>query len=106
MPALTGTVLFNAVPPGEAKVRISGSKYASRGTAVTLDGAASSSIGSNLASHRWRQLSGPPVATSDPTLPRLTFVMPEKPNSTLRFELEVTDEDGLVDAEEIAVTGD
>ena len=106
MPALTGTVLFNAVPPGNVKARASGPKSAARGSMVTLDGTESSSTGSSLVAHRWRQLSGPPVMTSDPAAPQLTFVMPAGARSTLRFELEVTDEDGLVDAEEIAVTGE
>jgi hypothetical protein len=54
-------------------------------------------------SFRWRQLSGLPVTTSDPTLPQLTFVAPGIASAPPRFELEVTDEDGLVDVAEIVV---
>ncbi len=103
MPALRGTVLFNAIAPGNPIARITGPTYAPPGTAVTLDGTTSSSTGSTLVSFRWRQRSGLPVASSDPTLPQLTFIVPGSATTSLRFELEVTDEDGLVDVAEIIV---
>jgi hypothetical protein len=106
MPPLRGTVLFNAIPPGDAKARVSGPKVATRGTTVTLDGTASASAGSNLVSYRWRQLAGARVITSDTTLPQLRFVMPAEATSALRFELEVMDEDAMVDAAEISVTSE
>jgi hypothetical protein len=106
MPPLRGTVLFNAVPPGDAKARATGPKVATRGTTVTLDGTASTSAGSNLVSYRWRQVAGPRVITSDTTLPQLRFVMPAEATAALRFELEVMDEDAMVDAAEVSVTSE
>jgi hypothetical protein len=103
MPPLRGTVLFNAIAPGNPIAQITGPTYAPPGTTVTLDGTASSSTGSSLVSFRWRQLSGLPVTTSDPTLAQLTFVAPSLASPPPRFELEVTDEDGLVDVTEIVV---
>ena len=103
MPALTGTVLFNGVAPGAPRARVRAPASASGGTAVTLDGSDSSSDGDVLVTHHWRQLSGPTVATSDPNRPKLTFVMPQKPESSMRFELEVKDAAGLVDVEEVEI---
>jgi hypothetical protein len=103
MPPLRGTVLFNAIAPGNPIARITGPTYAPPGTAVTLDGTTSSSTESTLVSFRWRQLSGLPITTSDPTSAQLTFVAPSIASVLPRFELEVTDEDGLVDVAEIIV---
>jgi hypothetical protein len=100
MPPLTGTVLFNAVMPGRPRAHGSGPTSAEAGAAVVLDGAASSSTGSKLVSHRWRQVDGPIVHMSDPTHPQLTFIMPD---ASVRFELGVMDEDGLMDAVEVGV---
>ena len=104
MPALRGTVLFNAIAPGDPVARITGPTSATAGLNVDLDGTGSSSTGSALLTYQWRQLSGPAVTLSDPTLPQVNFVMPATTTSGVRFELEVTDEDGLVDAAEFAVT--
>lgn len=100
MPPLMGTVLFNAVMPGKPRAHGSGPMSAEAGAAVVLDGSASSSTGSKLVSHRWRQIDGPIAHTSNPTRPQLTFTMPDV---SVRFELEVMDEDGLVDAVEVGV---
>jgi K319-like protein len=105
MPALTGTVLFNAVAPSVPKARVSAPRFAAEGSIVTLDGSDSSSSGSTLVAHRWRQLSGPTIASNHDG-PRLTFVMPQQAHSPLRFELEVTDASGLVDVEEVEIVNE
>jgi hypothetical protein len=105
MPPLRGSMLFNAVAPGNPVARISGPAYAPAGTGITLDGTSSSSAGSLLVSYSWRQLAGPPVTVSDPTQPTLHYTMPAGPASSMRFELEVMDEEGLVDVAEFATAG-
>jgi hypothetical protein len=102
MPPLRGTVLVDAIAPGNPVARIAGPPTSLPGATVTLDASGSSSTGSSLVAYQWRQISGPPVSISDPSLSQITFTMPAVPGS-LRFELEVTDEDSLVDAGSIDV---
>jgi len=96
MPALRGTVLVNAIAPGDPIARIAGTAFASPGAIATLDGSGSSSIGSSLVAYKWRQLAGSPVSIDNPTLPQIAFSMPSNATGPLQFELEVDDEDGLV----------
>lgn len=124
---LRGTVLFNAIAPGNPVARMVGPTHALPGTEVTLDGTGSSSSASALVRYWWRQVSGPIVATSDPTQPTLRFIMPAisatvaslaqaapqesdapaaTPTAPLLFELEVDDEDGLVDVSTLAISID
>jgi hypothetical protein len=120
-PPLRGTVLFNSIAPGNPVARVVGPTHAPSGAEVMLDGSGSSSSGSALVRHWWRQISGPTVATSDPTQPTLRFNMPAIPTTAvsvaqattspaattsepIRFELEVDDEDGLVDVLSLAVS--
>lgn len=105
MPQLRGSMLFNAVAPGDPVARISGPAYAPAGGAVALDGTSSSSAGSLLVSFKWRQLAGATVTVSDPAQPTLHYTMPAGPASSIRFELEVMDEEGLVDVAEFVTAG-
>lgn len=105
-PALRGTVLVNAIAPGNPVARIVDPTFATPGAIVTLDGSGSSSTGSNVVSYKWRQLSGPTVTVDDPTSPKITFARPASTaSSAVRFELEIDDEDGLVDVAQITATG-
>jgi hypothetical protein len=101
MPTLRGTVMVNGMAPGTPVAQIAGPASAAGGATVVLDGTSSSSTGSAIVSFLWRQISGPPAAMSDPTLATLQYTMPSPPGSSVRFELGVTDEDGLVDVAEI-----
>ena len=66
------------------------------GDAVTLDGSASRDNDDGIASYRWRQVSGPPVALSGSRQAVATFTVPETAaDSVLVFELTVTDHGGL-----------
>ena len=67
------------------------------GVTVTLDGSNSSDPDDGIASARWNQLSGIPVAFSDPTTLNPTFVFPDgvAEGEFLTFQLTVTDIGGL-----------
>lgn len=101
-PPLRGTVLLNAIAPGNPVASIAGPSLALPNAPVRLDGSGSTSTGSALVAFKWRQLSGPAVTMSDPAQPILQFTMPST-SASLRFELEVTDEDGLVDVANITI---
>jgi hypothetical protein len=69
-----------------------------RGATVTLNGARSSDPGGDdIASYRWRQISGPPVRLSNSAAETPTFRAPSdrRSGSSLAFRLTVTDEGGL-----------
>jgi len=63
-------------------------------TIVTLNGSQSSG---DIYSYNWKQIDGPPVAISDPTLPQPTFVAPQTVGvpASMSFMLTVTDSSGL-----------
>ena len=105
MPELRGTILVNAIAPGDPIARIGGAKSAARGAIVTLDATGSSSSGSLIVAYKWRQLSGPPITIDDPASSRISFVAPSTSGGPTRFELEVDDEDGLVDVAQVDVAG-
>ena len=64
---------------------------------VVLDGTGSGAASGAIASYRWTQLGGPPVALSDPASPTPSFMAPAVGASeTLTFQLVVTDADGTV----------
>jgi len=102
-PPLRGTLLYNAIAPGNPIARIAGPWRSLPDQPVTLDGSGSSSTGSALVSYSWRQISGPTVTTSDATQPTLQFTMPTT-TVPLVFELEVDDEDGLVSVAQASVS--
>jgi VCBS repeat-containing protein len=73
---------------------------AEEGTTVLLDGSGSFDPDGGIAAWRWKQTdtSGHPVALSDPTAEKTTFVAPAVDAETLlSFELMVADTDGLAD---------
>ncbi|MEW6219771.1 MAG: PQQ-binding-like beta-propeller repeat protein [Thermodesulfobacteriota bacterium] len=81
---------------------------AAEGEPVALSGEGSASASGGPLLFRWQQLSGPPVALSDPTDPRPAFRAPTvgAAGATLLFRLTVTDENGLEasDLTEVQVT--
>lgn len=69
---------------------------------VTLDASASSDVEGTV-TFNWVQNRGFPVTLSDPTAAQPTFTAPPV-SSNLRFQLTVTDEDGAIDRDYVAVT--
>ena len=85
-------VPVNAAPIAEAGP----DQLVDEGTEVVLDGTASRDPDGDPLTFRWRQVSGPPVALSDPTSPRPRFTAPivdpaVPPPVRLTFELIVSD---------------
>ena len=63
---------------------------------VTLDGSRSFDADGDALTYAWTQIGGPPVALSDPTLPKPTFTAPPIDGAVLTFQLIVND--GVVDS--------
>ncbi len=74
---------------------------------VTLNAVATDTDGT-ISSYLWAQISGQPVETSDPTVSQLTFTAPTilggGSQQVLEFEVTVTDNDGAVDTDSVAIS--
>src|SRR4030095_14053864 len=90
------TVLIT--PKAEPPVANAGNNQTvSAGDTVTLDGSASTDSDGTITSYQWTQTSGTPtVSLSAPNAASTTFVAPQDiaANTTLAFELTVTDNSG------------
>ncbi len=78
-----------------------------QGTVVTLDGSNSwdTSDGGSIVSYFWTQTEGPAVTLSEPESARPTFVAPlTDTRLVMKFQLTVTDNDGLQNADEVTIT--
>ena len=78
----------------------------SEGDAVQLDGGGSSDPGGPTLSYAWTQVSGPPIALSDPAAVDPTFVAPFAPNqttATVELRLTVTNPDGASASDEVSI---
>jgi len=77
------------------------------GDFLSLDGRNSADSDDGIASFRWNQVSGPPVALSDPMAMTPTFTAPDVSGTTvLEFQLTVTDLGGLRSSDHCLVTID
>ena len=76
------------------------------GTAVALDGSASSDPNGDPLSYQWEQIGGPTVALSDPTAAQPGFVAPTVPSggATLTFRLTVSDGTHTSPADTVNIT--
>jgi len=108
---LTGkdTVIVNVNKPGNtntAPIANAGADQSvAAGASVTLDGSASTDAEDNaITSFFWRQLSGTPVALSDPASEQPTFTAPAAGNESLVFELTVTDSEGFKNTDNCVIT--
>ncbi len=75
------------------------------GEIVTLDGSNSTDRENAIVSYEWRQISGTPVALSNPNVMQPTFVAPEveAKGEALTFELTVTDADEQKNTDRVTV---
>ncbi|QTA84038.1 PKD domain-containing protein [Desulfonema magnum] len=83
------------------------SRTIEQGTAVTLDGSNSwDTDGGSVTSYFWTQTEGPAVTLSDPESAWPTFVAPLTDTSpvVMKFQVTVTDNDGLRNADEVTIT--
>jgi hypothetical protein len=93
------------VPINQAPVAFAGSdQQVASGSSVQLNGSATDPDGT-IASYAWNQLSGPTVSLSSTSDPAGTFVAPvvDCPVQIV-LELTVTDDDGAVDSDVVAIT--
>ena len=75
------------------------------GTQVTLNGAASNDPDGDTLAYMWTQTMGPPVTLSNADMASASFTAPAVTSDTLfRFNLAVTDPNGLNDSADISVT--
>ncbi len=94
----TGT---NAAPNAVAGT----SQQVASGARVTLNGSGSNDPDGDSLTYSWSQTLGPGVTLSDATVAQPEFTAPTVASDTLlRFELSVSDPDGLVDSSTVAVT--
>ena len=81
------------------------SQTVSIGTLVTLDGGSSNDPDGDALTYRWTQTMGPTVPLSNADMASASFTAPSVTSDTLlRFNLAVTDPDGLNDSANVAVT--
>lgn len=74
-------------------------------TTMTLNGSGSSDPDGNIASYRWRQITGNTVILKNTTSAQATFTAPSTNNPiNLTFELTVTDNGGVTATDQVVVT--
>lgn len=92
---------FNSAPNSIAGA----SQYVQTGAIVTLDGSSSNDADGDTLSYAWSQILGPAVTLSSPGAAITQFTAPTVSSGTLlRFQLSVSDPDGLADTSIANVT--
>jgi hypothetical protein len=91
----------NQAPVAETE----GNQEVEQGTTVTLDGSNSTDPNNDSLSYTWEQLNGPLVTLVNPDAAIMEFVAPQvNEDTTLKFKLTVTDQDGDKGSKKIDVT--
>ena len=101
------SVTFSAIPvQNQPPVAEAGNNQSTQaGTTVTVDGSGSHDPESGTITYLWRQSSGPAVSLSGRNTAQCTFTAPVvTANTTLSFELTVTDGPGQTDSDTCLVT--
>ena len=100
------TVTMDVKSANQAPVAETGSNQeVEQGTTVTLDGSNSTDPNNDSLSYTWEQLSGPLVTLVNPDAAIIEFVAPQvNDDTTLKFKLTVTDQDGEKGSKRIDVT--
>ncbi|MGA7010067.1 MAG: Ig-like domain-containing protein, partial [Nitrososphaeraceae archaeon] len=100
------TVTMDVKSANQAPVAETGSNQeVEQGTTVTLDGSNSTDPNNDSLSYTWEQLSGPLVTIVNPDAAIIEFVAPQvNGDTTLKFKLTVTDQDGEKGSKRIDVT--
>ena len=90
------TVTMDVKSANQAPVAETGSNQeVEQGTTVTLDGSNSTDPNNDSLGYTWEQLSGPLVTIVNPDAAIIEFVAPQvNDDTTLKFKLTVTDQDG------------
>ncbi len=103
--ALSTLLLLTGCQPNHPpSVQAGSDQTVEEGTNVTLSGGGSDNDGT-VASYRWEQIAGPPVAISNKSQPSASFVAPEVDEPVaLTFRLTVVDNDGAPTSDEVAIT--
>lgn len=95
----------SARPAGAPSAEAGAPQTVFEGDTVTLQGGNSADPEGAALSYSWRQLSGPNVVLSDASVAEPTFVAPQVDDDTeLVFELTVTNDQDLTDADVVTVT--
>lgn len=95
----TGSVKSNKVPvavageDGQVPMR----------ALVVLDGTKSQDEDGKIVAYSWTQLSGPKVTLQHPNEARSTFIVTEKSDNPLEFQLTVVDDKGLSDSDNLTL---
>jgi hypothetical protein len=100
------TVTMDVKSANQAPVAETGSNQeVEQGTTVTLDGSNSTDPNNDSLSYTWEQLSRPLVTIVNPDAAIIEFVAPQvNDDTTLKFKLTVTDQDGEKGSKRIDVT--
>ncbi len=103
--ALSTLLLLTGCQPNQPpSVQAGSDQTVEEGTNVTLSGGGSDNDGT-VASYRWEQIAGPPVAISNKSQPSASFVAPEVDEPVaLTFRLTVVDNDGATASDEVSIT--
>ena len=94
------------IPENQAPTAVAADDFsANENTTVSLDGSASFDTDGTIASYSWTQVSGPEVTISNADQAVASFTAPEvDADSSLGFQLTVTDNDGAAHTDTINVT--
>lgn len=91
----------NAAPTADA----GGDQTVEAGSDVTLDATGSDDSDGSITGYEWTQTDGPTAALSDATSAQPTLTAPDVTSeTTLTYEVTVTDDDGATNSDSVAVT--